>query len=170
VANQDNMTPHREMAGSVVLDIEGRFLIQRRDDNPAIPYPGKLAFFGGLREGNETFLECAVREFIEELTYAPSVTRFEHFMSYEGPDLEFVGYSAKAEVFIVRNVPIGEVIVNEGSLVIAGFEDLPSLAHEFAPLSRHILDALLVENRPTPNSMFRSSGGTFGGPALVVSE
>jgi 8-oxo-dGTP pyrophosphatase MutT (NUDIX family) len=108
------------MAGSVVLDPEGRFLIQRRDDKPTISYPGRLALFGGLREGNETFRECAVREFTEELSYALPAERFEHFMSYDGPDLDFPKYMARAELFVVRDVSAESVTVTEGSLLTHG--------------------------------------------------
>ena len=140
------MTVLREMSGSVILDPDGRFLIQRRDDKPTIPYPGRLALFGGLREGNETFRECAVREFTEELTYSPPAERFEHFMSYDGPDLDFPEYMARAELFVVRDVSIHQVTVTEGSLLIARRDELPALLPLFVPFPLHILTTFLKQS------------------------
>ncbi len=56
---------HREIACAVLVDPHGRFLLQRRDNVPNILYPGKIGLFGGHREGEETFLECVVREVSE---------------------------------------------------------------------------------------------------------
>jgi len=58
------MSTHRETSGAILIDSLGRFLFQLRDDIPEILYPGKIGLFGGHREGNETFLECVVREVI----------------------------------------------------------------------------------------------------------
>lgn len=141
----------REMAGSVILDPKGRFLIQRRDNKVTIPYPGRLALFGGLREGHETFLECAVREFTEELTYSPPADRFEHFMNYEGPDLDFPEYMARAELFVVRDVSVEQVTVTEGSLLIATRDELPALLPFFAPFPLHVLANFLELEPPNPS-------------------
>lgn len=55
-------------ASAVILqDPQGRYLLQDRDDMPGIFYPGHLGLFGGAREGDESWAECAVREIAEEL-------------------------------------------------------------------------------------------------------
>src|SRR4051794_19466903 len=59
----------REIAGAVIFDTSGRLLLQLRDNIPGILYPGKITLFGGHREGDETFLECVVREIHEELSF-----------------------------------------------------------------------------------------------------
>jgi 8-oxo-dGTP diphosphatase len=59
----------REIAPTVIFDDCGRLLLQLRDDIPGILYPGVIGLFGGHREGDETFLACAVREIHEELSY-----------------------------------------------------------------------------------------------------
>jgi 8-oxo-dGTP diphosphatase len=52
----------------VILEYEGRFLAYRRDDNPAIPFPGRWDFFGGGREKTDrSLLDCGIREVEEEL-------------------------------------------------------------------------------------------------------
>jgi 8-oxo-dGTP diphosphatase len=59
----------REFAPTIVLDDQDRFLVQQRDNIAGIFYPGKIGLFGGHREDDETFLDCAVRELHEELSY-----------------------------------------------------------------------------------------------------
>ena len=34
-----DVPPHREIACAILIDLEGRFLLQRRDDVPNILYP-----------------------------------------------------------------------------------------------------------------------------------
>jgi len=67
--------------------------------------PGKIGLFGGHRESDETFLECAVRELHEELGYYIAPECFEFLACYEGPDLAVEGGTIRAEFFIVRDVP-----------------------------------------------------------------
>jgi 8-oxo-dGTP diphosphatase len=80
------MATHRETSGAILIDSFGRFLFQQRDDNPQVSYPGLIGLFGGNREGNETFLECVVREVCEEISYFLPAERFVHLTSYEGAD------------------------------------------------------------------------------------
>ena len=48
-----NALQYREVAGALLVDTLGRFLLQQRDDKPGIVEPGKIGLFGGHREGNE---------------------------------------------------------------------------------------------------------------------
>jgi hypothetical protein len=46
-------TPRRrEIACAIIVDAQGRFLLQQRDDVPGILQPGKVGLFGGHRENN----------------------------------------------------------------------------------------------------------------------
>jgi 8-oxo-dGTP pyrophosphatase MutT (NUDIX family) len=47
-------TRQREVACALLIDTRGHLLLRRRDDIPGILQPGKVDFFGGHREGNET--------------------------------------------------------------------------------------------------------------------
>ncbi|TAL58308.1 MAG: NUDIX domain-containing protein, partial [Legionella sp.] len=67
-------------AGVVLIDQEGHFLLQKRDDKPTINNPGMLTSFGGAVEGEETNKEAAVRELLEE-TNLTDVTQ---------PDLQYL--------------------------------------------------------------------------------
>jgi hypothetical protein len=43
---------YRELAGALLVDTFGRFLLQLRDDVAGIVHPGKDGLFGGHREGD----------------------------------------------------------------------------------------------------------------------
>jgi 8-oxo-dGTP diphosphatase len=124
---------HREIACAILIDVHGRFLLQRRDNDPNILYPSKIGLFGGHREGDETFLECVVREVHEETSYLASPERFEHLWSYAGADYGVNGGTLSGEYYVLRDVPVGTLAVTEGSLFIAERKDLPSLARQLAP-------------------------------------
>jgi len=127
---------HREIAFAIVIDKQGHLLLQQRDDIPGIIAPGKIGFFGGHREGDETFLQCVVRELHEETSIHLPADRFEHFKIYRGPDLEVSGGTMNAEGFIVRDVPVSEVSVTEGSLFIAKCEEIPALMPRITSLAQ----------------------------------
>lgn len=61
-----------------------RYLMQLRDNNPKIIYPGVWAFFGGHIESGEDPEVAIVRELQEEIGYtAPHVTLFESCIEAE---------------------------------------------------------------------------------------
>lgn len=61
------MARHPPFSGAkIALLCEGLLLSYQRDDKPSIPWPGLWDLPGGGREGNETPLECALRETREE--------------------------------------------------------------------------------------------------------
>jgi len=86
-----NAPRHREIACALIIDTCGRFLLQQRDDIPGIVCPGMVGLFGGHREGDETFLQCVVREVHEEISYFVAPERFDHLASYSGTDADAQG-------------------------------------------------------------------------------
>ncbi|GAB4376073.1 MAG: NUDIX hydrolase [Elainellaceae cyanobacterium] len=56
-----------------ILHCDDRVLLQLRDDNPEIIYPGHWAFFGGHLEPGETPEIAMQRELLEEIGYQPAV-------------------------------------------------------------------------------------------------
>ncbi|WP_122664723.1 NUDIX hydrolase [Pseudomonas viridiflava] len=69
------MPEHAPFSGAkIALLCEGQILIYQRDEKPDIPWPGLWDLPGGGREGDETPLECAIRETEEEfgLTIDPA--------------------------------------------------------------------------------------------------
>lgn len=121
----------REFASAIIIDTQGRFLLQQRDDIPGILHPGMISLFGGHREGTETFLQCVVREVHEEISHFVPPERFEHMASYNGVDAN--GGTVIDELFLTRNVPADAVHVTEGSLFIALREELTSLMQQLTP-------------------------------------
>lgn len=66
-----------EMSGANIFLTKGdSILLQLRDDNPEISYPGYWALPGGRTEGSETPEETAVRELDEECGYKMKNPRF----------------------------------------------------------------------------------------------
>jgi 8-oxo-dGTP diphosphatase len=127
------ISQRREVAAALIIDTRGRFLLQQRDDIPGILFPGKIGLFGGHREGEETFLECAVREVHEEISYFISPERFEHLASFRGPDPHIVGGTLWRELYVVRDVPVEPLRVTEGTLFVAEMKDVPALVPRLAP-------------------------------------
>lgn len=61
------MSERARFSGSKIgLLCEGLLLTYQRDDKPTIPWPGMWDLPGGGREGDETPLECVIRETREE--------------------------------------------------------------------------------------------------------
>jgi 8-oxo-dGTP pyrophosphatase MutT (NUDIX family) len=84
-----------------------RFLMQLRDDNPTIRYPGVWAFFGGHLDPGEAPEQAMWRELREEIAYQPPL--IQHFRSYV------------SEAQVIRHVfavplivPVIDLELNEG--------------------------------------------------------
>jgi 8-oxo-dGTP diphosphatase len=124
---------HREIACAIIIDTCRRFLLQQRDDVPGILRPGMVGLFGGHREGDETFLQCVVREVHEEISYFVTPERFEHLASYSGVDTDAEGGTVRGEFFVARDVPADALLITEGSLLIAERDDLLPLMRWLVP-------------------------------------
>ena len=90
----------------MLISTDGRLILQIRDNFPHISDPGKLGFFGGQREGNESFLDCVVREVHEEIGYYLPPERFELIGRYFGPDYRIPFGMLRGEIFVARDVPV----------------------------------------------------------------
>ena len=119
------------------MDAEGRLLLQQRDDVVGILHPGKVALFGGHREGNETFLECAVREVEEEISKFIPAERFEFLTKLIGHDLGPEGGAVHAEFFVIRNVALDGLAVTEGPLVVIEPHKVLEIIDRLTPSARY---------------------------------
>lgn len=135
---------HREVAAALIIDTRGRFLLQQRDNVPGILFPGKIGLFGGHREGDETFLECAVREVHEEISCFIPAERFEHLASFRGPDPSIAGGTLWRELYLIRDVPVEHLRVTEGSLFVAEMKDVPALLPRLAPSAHDAISKFLM--------------------------
>ena len=139
-----NRPRHREITGAILIDTSGRLLLQQRDDVAGILHPGKVGLFGGHREGDETFLECVVREIHEEISYFVPAERFEYLASLSGEDVDVEGGLLRAEFFIVSGIPVESLIVTEGALLVARPEEVIKIDHKLAPSARFAMKAFGV--------------------------
>ena len=87
----------------------GKVLLQLRDFNPRIVYPGCWGFFGGTVESGETPLQSAKRELFEEIGHVPKEIYALSKDSVSVPD-EVMMYSFYAPLEIRPT----EIILNEG--------------------------------------------------------
>ena len=81
---------------ALIIDAQGRYLLQLRDNIPRITFPAYWCLFGGALKGLETPINGIKRELYEELGYKP--TFIEQFLSYK--------YSIKRVNIIDREVTI----------------------------------------------------------------
>ena len=70
----------KRAAKAIIIDAQGRYLLQLRDDIPTITFPGYWGLFGGALESLETPNLAIKRELYEELLYLPA--SIELFFSY----------------------------------------------------------------------------------------
>ena len=140
--NNDTLR-HRETTGAIIIDRFGRFLLQQRDNLVGITNPGKIGLFGGHREGEETFLECVVREVHEETGYFIPAEGFEHLGSFEGADIDIAGGTLQGHLFVVRGVPAEALAVTEGTLLIVEPNNIGDVAPKLGATARLALEAYL---------------------------
>jgi len=147
------MTPlrHSEFTNAILIDTLGRFLFQQRDNIPGIFQPGKIGLFGGHREGDETCLQCIVREVHEEIGYFLPPDRFEYLTSYDGTDIDVEGSTTlHGKIFVARGVPIERLEITEGTLFVAEPDELASLTPRLSPSAKAGLKAFLRSARMDP--------------------
>ena len=116
----------REFAAALLIDVNGNMLLQQRDNVPHIFQPGKVGLFGGHREGEETFLECVVREIAEEISQHIPSERFQPLLSLDGADPEIPGGHVRGEFFVAYNIATESLVITEGKL----FKVLPDAIWE----------------------------------------
>lgn len=138
---------HREFACAILVDKFGRLLLQRRDDIPGILSPGQIGMFGGHREGNETFLQCVVREIHEEISYYVPPERFSRLARHDGVDPDVENGTVRSEYFVTRDIPVDDLVITEGTLLIAERSELVSIEPQFTPALRFAINAFL-KSRP----------------------
>src|SRR5215471_2621985 len=89
-----NRLRHTEGAGvsAILLNRAGEVLLQHRDDNPAIRYPGHWALFGGSIEPRESAHAAARREILEETGYnVENLGLFREFVQNGKREFAFIG-------------------------------------------------------------------------------
>ena len=137
-----NSTEHREVACAILIDTRGHFLLQQRDDVVGILHPGKVGLFGGHREGDETLLDCVVRELSEELTYFVPPDRFKHLASADRRDIDADSGSFSGDLFIARDIPVDALVVTEGSLLVVSRDEVITMDQKLTPTARFAMQLI----------------------------
>lgn len=131
------MADARRFAGALLFDTDGNFLFQRRDDKPGILHPGRVGMFGGHQEPGESPLECVVREVHEELSYFVLAHQFTHIGIFND---DSTGPTRVIEIFMARALPVSELIVTEGALMVVPRANVASLNGKLTPSAAAALD------------------------------
>ena len=106
----------------------GTYLLQERDGNAALN-PGRIAPFGGGIEGEESSLECAKREMLEELNLeinTRNLESIEFFESRHQPNV-FI------HMFLLKDVEKTKLTLAEG-------KDIVELSKEEAIVHENVTD------------------------------
>lgn len=91
---------------AIMINADGQVLLQHRDDNPNIRYPGHWALFGGSIEDDESPYAAARREILEETGYnIENLGLFREFVQNNKREFAFVG-----EI----NASLAELTLSEG--------------------------------------------------------
>jgi 8-oxo-dGTP diphosphatase len=138
-----------EGASAILIGTDGRLLLQLRDIVPNISDPGKLSCFGGGREGDESFLDCVVREVHEEIGLYIPPERFEFLGRYRGPHHWRPNHIFHGEFFVARNIPVDQLSITEGTLRIVALDELIQIQDLLSPPAKYALDVFLNREQAT---------------------
>lgn len=127
------------VANVLVVDHEGSFVLQKRDNKPGIANPGMLTGFGGHVEASDTSnLQAAIRELKEETNLKPKPSDLTYFKMYRKTQQT---YAEDSFVFFytITDVKTTGLEIYEGQ----GFEVVPpseiSSDHPLSPLIRTVI-------------------------------
>src|SRR3569623_1538333 len=128
-------------SGSKIVLLSGeRMLTYLRDDKPTIPYPAQWDLPGGGREGEETPLECALRETHEEFGLHIDPARVVWERHYTSVTTDGLGnWFFVAEVDGFDNIVFGDEGQHWTVMTVGEFLDHPEA---FAHLKARLRDYL----------------------------
>ncbi|MBS3114226.1 NUDIX domain-containing protein [Candidatus Woesearchaeota archaeon] len=127
------MPKTRPQCGLILENSKGEVILQERDNNPDIPYPGCLGTFGGEIDAGETPEQSIVREIWEELRYR--LQDFQYFGNFP-----FEGYDIHMFRKVDIHIRLEDLIVREGERAVCVPErDITTNRYRFAFNCQQIL-------------------------------
>ena len=137
----------REVA-LAVLERDGAWLLQLRDDKESILYPGHWGLFGGHLDPDEKPSEAVHRELLEEINWKPASPLKHWFTSQDGPRIAHVFRGG-------LSVPVEQLTLLEGQdlKLTSKYElcqgsiwsDRRSEARPIAPGLDQVIERLLID-------------------------
>lgn len=79
---ENNNQPPKLQAAQAILVLDGKYVMQLRDDKPDIPSPGIWSLFGGMMNEGEDSSKAVEREIREELSIVPYSYEYLWWMNY----------------------------------------------------------------------------------------
>jgi 8-oxo-dGTP diphosphatase len=135
--------PRREGTSAILVSTDGHLLLQLRDNLPHVSDPGKISLFGGRREGDESFLDCVVREVHEEIGLLLPPERFELIGTYFGPDHLTPGGIRHGCIYVARDVPVDQLKVTEGTLQAVPLNEIEQIKDSLGAAAKYALRIFL---------------------------
>ncbi|MHB8903656.1 MAG: NUDIX domain-containing protein [Patescibacteria group bacterium] len=126
----------KKWAGALMIEKSGEVILQKRDNNPNIINSGKITLFGGGVEESETVESCLKREIKEEVDI--NIINFEYFGLYKKRQATH-GDECDCYVYLVRNIDIKKVKVNEGQGYVLVSADDNYLTEEYSLITQSVL-------------------------------
>ncbi len=102
-------------ATALIVDAQGRFLLQHRDDKPEITHPGLWGSFGGRVEPYETPEAGFLREMDEELAWRPASHELYMTARLHSPTADDAGNQIVYVYAAPLDVPLEALSLNEGA-------------------------------------------------------
>jgi 8-oxo-dGTP pyrophosphatase MutT (NUDIX family) len=128
-----------DAVAALLIDPDGRYIVQRRDDSPKIFFPGHWGCFGGAVEAGEPPLDAMRRELREELELTVDAAELEYFTRM---DFDFGPLGGKKVFRIFYEVRVTAAAVSKLRL------------HEGKAMRHFEAKELLLRERVTPYDAF----------------
>lgn len=110
-------------ANAILVDAEGKIILQLRENIPQIYNPGMVGMFGGTINKAETKLQGLKRELYEEITLVPKDSDIEKLNTYFlTKEQDGIDYSSN--VFVVKNVNLKDLKLKEGAGFVHDFPEV----------------------------------------------
>jgi 8-oxo-dGTP pyrophosphatase MutT (NUDIX family) len=127
----------KKWAGALLIEKSGKVILQKRDNNPDILNSGKITLFGGGVEELETIENCLKREMKEEVDI--NIINFEYFGLYEKRQSTH-GDNCDCYVYLVRDIDIKRIKVNEGQGYVLVSASDNYLTEEYSLITQNVLN------------------------------
>lgn len=104
----------KRAAKAIIVNDQGRYLFQLRDDISTITFPGYWGLFGGALESMETPILAIKRELCEELSYCPDSIEHFFFCTYSLDMVNIIDREMTVFTCSIKKAEIDKLKLKEG--------------------------------------------------------